>query len=99
MSIIRGIFRYSTVPFLKLRAHTVFIRRQMEPQAETRCSCFEEGHHESIVLHRGFSQATQNTGKKLKQDVLLCKRISKHCSFNFLKYNYFSSELTRFDLC
>ena len=63
MSIIRGIFRYSTLPFLKLRAHTVFIHLQMEPQAE--------GHHESIVLHRGFSQATctQNTGKKLKQDV------------------------------
>ena len=71
MSIIRGIFRYSTLPFLKLRAHTVFIHLQMEPQAETRCSCFEEGHHESIVLHRGFSQATctQNTGKKLKQNV------------------------------
>ena len=72
MSIIRGIFRYSTLPFLKLKkARTVFIHLQMEPQAETRCSCFEEGHHESIVLHRGFWQATctQNTGKKLKQDV------------------------------
>ena len=28
--IICGIFRYSTVPFLKLRAHTVFIRWQIE---------------------------------------------------------------------
>ena len=63
VSIICGIFRYSTVPFLKLRAHTLFIRWKIE------LYCFEKGPHE-LFCSRAFcklqrTQATKNTGKKL----------------------------------
>ena len=75
MSIIRGIFIYSAVPFLKLRANTVFILGKWSHKMKQDVIVLSK----VILSHFAPGLFTSYT----EQDVLLCKYISKHCFCNF----------------